>query len=272
MNEVVITNVNLPLFYMGDIYCASDPFYHADRTVDFDILIYVLEGTIYVTEEDVDYSIGEGELLFLKSGIHHYGKYEIKKGTRWYFIHFGANADTDGCNEYGSSDGGKMYLKLPKYIKGLSGSDTEWQIADFIVYANGTDKMRGWNVNLRLSQLLSGIALNCSPAVLTLPQKICRYLDNHYAEEFSVKRLEKEFYLSYKYMAARFRKAVGCSMQEYHTRMRMSEAARLLRSTLLPINEIAQRVGYEDALYFSRRFSGCYKSSPTAYRKTAREY
>ena len=64
LNEIAITNVTLPVFYNGDVYCAVEPFYHADRTVDFDILIYVLEGVIYVTEGETDYSVGEGELLF----------------------------------------------------------------------------------------------------------------------------------------------------------------------------------------------------------------
>lgn len=272
LNEITITNVTLPVFYNGDVYCAAEPFYHADRTVDFDILIYVLEGVIYVTEGETDYSVGEGELLFLKHGVHHYGKYEIPKGTRWYFIHFGTDDDIKGFSEYGTPDKEKLYVNIPKYTKGLSGSDTEWQIADFIAYANSTDKMRSWNVNIRLSQLLSEMAFSCSSTALTLPIKICRYLDSHYREDFSVKKLEKEFYLSYKYMAACFKKEIGCSMQQYHTIIRLTEAARLLRSTLLPINEIARRVGYEDSLYFSKRFSGRYKTSPSAFRKTARHY
>lgn len=272
LNEIIITNTSLPIFYAGDIYCASEPFYHADRTVDFDILIYVLEGTIYVTEEDTDYSIGEGEMLFLKSTVHHYGRYEIQKGTRWYYIHFSADADISDCSRYGDADSGRMYVKLPKFTSGLSGSDTEWQIADFIAYASSTDKMKGWNINLKLSQLLSGIAHSSSALPLTLSQKICRYLDSHYTEPFSVKKLEKEFYLSYKYMAACFRRDTGQTMQEYHTRIRLTEAARLLRSTLLPINEIAARVGYDDALYFSKRFSRYYKVSPSVYRRTVKAY
>ena len=272
MNEVVITNTSLPIFYSGDIYCAAEPFYHADRTVDFDILIYVLEGTIYVTEGDTDYSVKSGELLFLKSGVHHYGKYEISKGTRWYFIHFGTDDDIKGFSEYGTPDKEKLYVNIPKYTKGLSGSDTEWRIAEFITYANSADKMRSWNINVRLFQLLSDIAFLRSSTELTLPVRICRYLDSHYKDSFSVKKLEKEFYLSYKYMAARFRKDIGCSMQQYHTAARLNEAAGLLRSTLLPVNEIARDVGYDDALYFSKCFSSRFKSSPTAYRKTAKDY
>ena len=187
MNEIFLNNASMPVLCGCDFFTAAESFYHADRTVDFNILIYVIEGAIYVTEEDTDYSIGEGEMLFLKSTVHHYGRYEIQKGTRWYYIHFSANSDIGGCSEYGKTDSGRMYVKLPKFTSGLSGSDTEWQIADFIAYANSTDKMKGWNINLKLSQLLSGIAQSSSAVPLSLSQKICRYLDSHYTKPFSVK-------------------------------------------------------------------------------------
>ncbi len=276
LNEVILTNTSLPVFAGGDLYAASEPFFHADRTVDFNILIYVLEGTIYVTEEDTDYAVGEGELLVLKSGVHHFGKYEIAKGTRWYYIHFYTdNSTVSGCKEYvvcDNNDYNRYFMRLPKYLSGLSGSNTEWLISDFISYTHSNDKTKEWNINLKLSELLSAIAFDRSKSSFTLPVRICRYLDANYKQKFSVQTLEKEFYLSYKYMAACFKKEIGRSMQQYHTAVRMDEAARLLRSTLMPIGEIAAEVGYEDMLYFSKYFHRFFGMSPTAYRKTAREY
>ena len=277
MKEIVITNTALPIFADGDLYAASEPFYHADRTVDFNILIYVLEGTIYVTEDNTDYAVGEGELLLLKSGIHHFGKYEIEKGTRWYYIHFYTDDSAiRGCTEYGESDQSdninRYFIKLPKYLRGLSGSNTEWLIADFISYTHSNEKAKDWNINLKLSELLSAVAFDKCRSALTLPARICRYLDANYKFKFSVQSLEKEFYLSYKYMAACFKKETGKSMQQYHTSLRLNEAARLLKSTLMTVGEIAREVGYEDMLYFSRIFRRCFGLSPTEYRNTIKQY
>jgi len=47
----------------------------------------------------------------------------------------------------------------------------------------------------------------------------------------------------------------------------MLEAARLLRFTDLTAQEIAQRVGYDDPLYFSRAFKRRYGEAPSAYRE-----
>jgi two-component system response regulator YesN len=47
----------------------------------------------------------------------------------------------------------------------------------------------------------------------------------------------------------------------------MQEACRLLARPDLLIKEVAYRVGFEDANYFSRRFKSVVGTSPTAYRK-----
>ena len=79
MNEIVLCNSSMPVMGVCDLCAAPEPFFHADRTVDFHVLIYVIEGVGYVTEEETDYEIHPGELLFLKSGIRHLGKREIPK-------------------------------------------------------------------------------------------------------------------------------------------------------------------------------------------------
>jgi AraC family transcriptional regulator, transcriptional activator of pobA len=49
----------------------------------------------------------------------------------------------------------------------------------------------------------------------------------------------------------------------------MSEAARLLRFTDQNVQQVAQRVGYDDPLYFSRAFKRHFGDSPMAYRAQA---
>jgi len=61
---------------------------------------------------------------------------------------------------------------------------------------------------------------------------------------------------------------VGDTPARFLTRLRMEEAARQLVTTGRPIKEIAQRVGYPDALHFSRVFRNCYKASPRDYRNS----
>ena len=61
---------------------------HPDRVLDFDVLIYVVSGSVQVVEEDQEYCIFPGELLFLKHGCHHYGTKRNPPMTSWYYFHF----------------------------------------------------------------------------------------------------------------------------------------------------------------------------------------
>ena len=88
MYQVSLSNEQLPSVVGYGLLATAEGFTHADRNLPFHVLIYVLEGTIYVTEDGVDYAVKPGQLLFLKSGLRHFGKRLIPRGTRWYYVHF----------------------------------------------------------------------------------------------------------------------------------------------------------------------------------------
>lgn len=272
MNEIILSNTCPPLLSECGLLAAAEPFYHMDRTAGFNVLIYVTDGTIYVTEDGTDYAVGEGELLFLKSGVHHYGRREIQKGTRWYYIHFCNGAGEPNCmHESCAARVFKKSAALPKKLSGLKNSRIESMIERYTDYSYSDNPMKLWDINIRLFELLAQIAVYNNPKEPRLSDKICAYLAANYVKPFSASYLEKEFYLSYKYMAAVFKREKNMTMQQYHTSVRMNNARRLLRSTFMSVSEVAAAVGYSDALYFSRMFRASEGMCPSAYRKTAVE-
>jgi AraC-like DNA-binding protein len=69
----------------------------------------------------------------------------------------------------------------------------------------------------------------------------------------------------------RFRRATGVSPRRYLERLRMEEARRMLElDDALPVARVAQLAGFDDPLYFSRRFRAMHGVSPSAYRAVAR--
>lgn len=60
----------------------------------------------------------------------------------------------------------------------------------------------------------------------------------------------------------------GFSVQEWIRRVRLREAAALLRSTSLRVGEIAHLVGYADPLYFSRVFRREFGVAPRSYAQS----
>lgn len=261
----------------GALLAASEPFYHADRILDFNVLIYVISGVIYVTEEDTDYEIHEGEMLFLRHGLHHFGRKEIARGTRWYYVHFYLDDPPSDCrsfspdaSELGADEPLRCREILPKKLTGLHNSTIEHALSEFILYCHSRDLFMRMKANSMFALVLSEAAAYRYRADSTLSAKICRYLNDHCDEPFSAAALEKAFFLSYKRMAAVFRREQGMTMQQYHNDRRMSKARFLLTSTILPINEIADTLGFDDPLYFSRCFHAYTGLSPSAYRTSAK--
>ncbi len=274
MNKLVLSSTVMPVMSSCDFLAASEPFLHPDRITDYHVLIYVAEGEIHVTEGDTDFTVGAGELLFLKSGVHHYGKQFIPRGTKWYYVHFALEQVqlpefVPDSSPIPQATPLESSLILPKQLHGLAGSDIERDISELTRYFHCDDVLRRWRLNSMLFSLLSRIALHEAEAAqpLSLTDRICAYLADNIRSPFSAAAVSSEFYLSYKHLAAVFKKEKGETMQQYHARLRINEACRLLRSTLLPVGEIALQLGFQDMLYFSRCFRSSTGLSPTEYRK-----
>ena len=65
----------------------------------------------------------------------------------------------------------------------------------------------------------------------------------------------------------RFRSLTGAAPAAYIARLRIQNALSLLRTTTLPVYEVAQRCGYEDPAYFARRLRQAYGVSPLQFRR-----
>lgn len=280
MNEIIIANNSLPQLCGCGLFAASESFIHTDRVPDFCVLIYVIDGCIYVTEGDTDYEVNAGKLLILKNDIHHFGKKKIQKGTKWIFVHFRISADCNASPFYpdasplGAYDAtAESILTLPKFLDSVS-ARFEKELKTFIEYAHSDDAYKKWFINQRLFLLLSSLAVSTQGFSnnLTLSDRICRYLSDNIGVPFNSENIEKRFYLSYKYMSHLFKKEKGVTMQQYHNSVRMDEACRLLCSTLMSIGEIADKLGFSDVLYFSRCFRNYTGKSPSAYRKDSAKY
>jgi AraC-like DNA-binding protein len=70
--------------------------------------------------------------------------------------------------------------------------------------------------------------------------------------------------------ADRFRKVFAQSPNEFVQEFRLKLAARLLKTTDLPIKTIAVSVGYSSRSYFSRAFRTAYALDPSTYREANR--
>ena len=102
-------------------------------------------------------------------------------------------------------------------------------------------------------------------------RKAISYIDQHLQEEFTLKDVAAYVHLNPSYFSVLFKEQVELNFSEYVTRRRIQRAKELVLSTTLPINEIAEEVGYKTAKYFIKIFKEIEGMTPSVYRKTGNE-
>jgi len=70
-------------------------------------------------------------------------------------------------------------------------------------------------------------------------------------------------------LAKQFREAIGRTIGEELRRLRVERVKELLRSTPLPIKQVARRAGFQQVEYMTRVFHRLTGQTPAQYRKTA---
>lgn len=92
------------------------------------------------------------------------------------------------------------------------------------------------------------------------------FIRRHFTEELSVERIADEVGLSQSRLQQRFKLRYGESVQMGVERVRMQEAQSWLAHSGLRIGRVAERAGYDDSFYFSRRFKKFFGISPSEFR------
>lgn len=114
-------------------------------------------------------------------------------------------------------------------------------------------------------QVADNHALEVSPVI----RSAIVYIKEHHQEKMLLTEIAQHCYLSTHYFAHLFKKETGLSFIDFLNKVRIEKAAYFLEKTELSVQEIAARVGIQDANYFARKFRMVMGCSPTDYRTAA---
>ena len=115
----------------------------------------------------------------------------------------------------------------------------------------------------RIAQIKSLSKNNLSKINEIINEIKVNFTDNTSNEEYAHK-----CGLSIPHFLRNFKQVTGTSPHNYKLRIRLEYAKRMISSTELNINEIAQVVGYNDPFHFSRYFKKLTGCSPKEYRES----
>ena len=97
------------------------------------------------------------------------------------------------------------------------------------------------------------------------------YFNENYNTKVSVDDYAESLHISTNWFIRNFKLYMKISPAQYILSLRMVNAQSLLENTEYNIGEIAEIVGYDNPLYFSRVFKKEYGVSPAQYRKNLEE-
>lgn len=96
--------------------------------------------------------------------------------------------------------------------------------------------------------------------------KARKFIQEHSAEELSLRKVAKAVNINANHLSERFRQVTGVNFVDYVARMRFQNACDLLRTSNRRVSEIAFAVGFQSLSQFNRVFKRFSKRSPTQYR------
>ncbi|MEO8582873.1 MAG: AraC family transcriptional regulator [Flavitalea sp.] len=96
-------------------------------------------------------------------------------------------------------------------------------------------------------------------------------IDEHEGKPFRIEFLARKSALNSKQLKEAFHKMFQTTIGKYQLQQRMIRAGELLVETSLSVDEISEKVGYDDRSSFTRKFKTLYKVTPLRYRGNFRK-
>ena len=97
--------------------------------------------------------------------------------------------------------------------------------------------------------------------------EIKSYIQAHLSEKLTIELLCKQFSVSPTHLKEGFRRAYGVPIHSFLIQQRLHRARELICTTRMPIQQVAQAVGYEGMSQFNAVFKRHYGMTPGQYRK-----
>lgn len=235
------------------------------------ILIYCLQGAGWCRLRGRRCLIGQGDTLLIPPGTPH--AYGADGRSPWsiYWVHFTGRAAGQYLDALGVSVTSPV-LHAPE--SGVIAGAFE-EMLGYVPHGYTDASLLAMSTALgRLLGLLRWHQRSPGRMARHGEEKVIRTIDlmrRRLGDRLSVGDLARHVSLSPSRYAHLFRRFVGTSPLAFFARLKMQQACQWLATEDSAVGEIAQRLAFDDPLYFSRAFHRIVGIPPRAYRQHAAE-
>lgn len=265
-----IEHAELYLTVCGIERCPADKSYGPIVRNDYHVH-FILDGKGTLEIGNTSYSLGRGQIFVIPPDIETYYYADSKNPWHYTWVSFGGSKAA-------------LYLEKAGITADHPIRDTYIEPEEFLVY---TEKILNHH-ELTIANEVTRIALLYEILALLIHSQNQNQLEHHqtpvhdYAPDLYVNHALEYIHHNYtnvrvqdiadyigitrSYLTHIFKQKLNISPQEYILNHRLEQGRRLLCTTNLPIQEIAEQIGYENPLTFSKIFKNFFGLSPKHYR------
>ncbi|MBR5157607.1 MAG: helix-turn-helix transcriptional regulator [Clostridia bacterium] len=226
--------------FFDDLRTESNLFYYP-----IEIENALIENILYGDEEQVDKIVSE--LLNINL-------YEL-------------SLDKDNITEFKFA----ITATIKRIVKMMNKSVTEVFGENNIIYLDISHATTGEELANNIRDIIHKLCKFKSDS-LNLKQRkitsdIMKYIEENYNRDISLTDISEYFCISAGHISRIFKRDIGIGFKEHLDNIRIEEAKKLLSTTSITINRIAEKIGYNHARSFIRTFKNRTGYSPKEYRE-----
>jgi AraC-like DNA-binding protein len=227
--------------------------------------VYLVDGLgFYADENGLSQTVRAGDLIILFPTLAHaYGPRPGKHWTEFYLVFDGPTFELWEANGI---------FNPARPIHHVEPVDHWLQRLEAIL---GASRQPGFSpplvelcrLQLTLAEMLSGERWQEAGEEPAWTARACALLESDLSRDLNWHQLAADLGMSYDRFRKRFTRAVGVAPARYRMSCIIDRACELMQQGKLTDRELAERLGFCDEFYFSRRFKQLTGYSPRAFRE-----
>lgn len=170
-----------------------------------------------------------------------------------------------GCDSHSYRETVQNLLFQLSYYAASKGIEDGLSLPELRAGLSRESKVQGFNGRARAAAQALVARLHEEGGADTVA-RVKRYVRQNFATALSLDSIAAAVHLNSSYLSSLFKQKTGENLSTYLTAVRLQEAERLITTTSLPLGEVAKRVGYPNASYFSHIYKKYKGTSPAALR------
>jgi AraC-like DNA-binding protein len=236
-------------------FLTNEEWLHPKRKIDTFEIIYMLEGTAYIQEEETPYILQKGDILILHPDRVHFG-YKVSSGkTSFYWAHF----VTSDFSEL------KMEMECFSPIENYKFNSLFKQL----LHIANSSEYPTYSSDLMITLIINeiSVAQNClKNGCSKLINDVAEWTRINSDKKITVESIADYFGYNSDYLSGLFKKTFGIGLKQYINNEKIKQAKNLLITSNYTIKQVSYILNWDGENQFINYFKYHEGMSPTKYR------